>query len=479
VLCLRLEDARHIEARYVYCLGVNEGVVPSAPPVSAIYSEADYGDLRKAGLDLDMTRTHGLKERLLFLRLFSVATEHLTLSWHESTQQGKAIYRSPFVQDICDLGDDYGLPLRFESETGLWPMNVREAVSAGMAGKAVLLPELTEAVGKARDRAGLERSRYAISTFNEFDGVLNEPGIVEEIAGYYDIRHRFSANQIETYIDCPFRFMMNNVLEIPSLDTPNRGLDAKDIGTIYHNVLEQFYKKYRGVSLENVNLDEVLGAVEELTDVEFTREVGEFAKAYPGIAGVERSRIGETLLRHVRLDRESGSEGLLPKHFEVKFGEFLTEHSDSLSMAETFSLDLGGEEYQFTGRIDRVDLNADGTEAMIVDYKSSLSNIAKKDITEGRNIQLTLYAMALELLLPEADCVETRYLKIGTVEKYGTVDKTKSEAWANARVTLESSIRDIQAGVFHPKADEKVCRYCPSNKVCRFEEGRIAGKTAP
>lgn len=480
VLCLRLEDARHIRARYVYGLGMNEGIVPSAPPVSAIYSEADYGDLRKAGLDLDMTRTHGLKERLLFLRLFSVATEHLTIGWHESTQQGQVIYPSPFVQDIRDLGEGYGLPLRVESEPLTWPMNAREALCAGVEAKAPLLPELEGEFGQVSERVSVERGRYAISAFNEFDGVLNEPRIIEEVAGYYDTRHRFSANQIETYIDCPFRFMMNKILEIPSLDRPERGLDVMTIGTIYHHVLEKFYRKYLGTALEVVNLDEAFDVVEELTDDEFKIEVVGFAEAYPGVARVERNRIVETLRRHVRVHHENGSEGWLAEHFEVSFGESLTEYSDSMSVSEPFSLEVGGETFQFTGRLDRVDVNADRSEARLVDYKSSVGSISKGDIKEGRNIQLTLYAMVLEsLLLEDGKCAETQYLKVGSLEKKGTVDKDKSDTWTNARVALEKSIRGIQAGVFYPKAHEKACKYCPENKVCRFEEGRIAGKTAP
>jgi RecB family exonuclease len=188
----------------------------------------------------------------------------------------------------------------------------------------------------------------------------------------------------------------------------------------------------------------------------------------------------ETLRRHVRVHHENGSDGWLAEHFEVSFGESLTEYSDSMSVSEPFSLEVGGETFQFTGRIDRIDVNADRSEARLVDYKSSVGSISKGDIKEGRNIQLTLYAMVLEsLLLEDGKCAETQYLKVGSLEKKGTVDKDKSDTWTNARVALEKSIRGIQAGVFYPKAHEKACKYCPENKVCRFEEGRIAGKTAP
>ena len=480
VLCLTPEDARHLEIPYVYCIGLGEGTLPSAPHVSAIYSTSDQDDLRSVGIQLDSARDHSNRERLLFLRLFSIATTHLTLSWTEMTRQGQVSYPSPFIKDVQDLHTSRCLPLTAPDNPESWPMNHREAVSACIETFRVGLPELADAVGRVEAKLDLEKQRYKAQPFNQFDGVLDDSPMLEDLANFYDTRHRFSANQIETYIDCPFRFMMNQVLEISPVDIPARGLDVMTLGSIYHGVLEKFYQRYRGLPLEEVDLNEALDVLRELVASEFAATTGGFQQAYKGLAGVELSRITEKLSRHIEAHHAEGSGGWLPQHFEVSFGEQTRDNSDSLSTSDSFMLDMDGVQYPFTGKIDRIDQTEDQSKARIVDYKSSIDRIRKGDILNGENIQLSLYAMVLEnLLLKDSKCSTTQYLRIGSTKAVGSVEKNIAESKDVARESLKRSIRAIQSGIFHPKLHEKSCSYCPNNKVCRFEEGRIAGKTAP
>ena len=477
VQCLSLENARHLQAPYVYCLGLNEGALPSPPPVSAIFSDTDYRDFAQAGFRLDTTREHGNKERLLFLRLFSVATQRLTLSWYETTQQGQSIYPSPFVEDVRDIAKRCALAVVDYAGEDTWPMNRREAVNASVDSGTPLNETLSGEVNRVALQVSLERGRYSEKPFDAYDGALNDAALIEALAGYFDAKHRFSANQIETYLDCPFRYLMNKLLDLPRVETPVRGFSVITIGTIYHDALERFYTTYRGVALENVNRDEVLDTMEHLAVEEFNRRAAGFRDAFPGIARVECHRIVEKLKKHVILHHEAGAGGWLPQHFEVTFGEALKSQHDPLSIPKEFTLPLGEERYAFTGRIDHIELNEDGSQAMIVDFKSSVGSIAQKDIVAGSDIQLTLYAMVLEsLLLPGSECVETRYLEIGTHKKCGTVASKKTETRANALARIGDSIHGIQRGAFHPTQNEKSCKYCPSNKVCRYEEGRMAGK---
>ena len=475
VLCLRLDDARHVQMPYVYVCGANEGVIPAPPPVNAIYSQFDQKDLAQVGMRMVSPREHAEKERLQFLRLFSIPTQHLSISWHESTQQGQVLYPSPFVQDVRDLQEH--IPIIVQREAVSSPMNTREAVNASVEEKQSLLPALSATVEDALTKVRVEKSRYAASAFNEFDGVLSVPTVIERVAGHYNTQHPFSANQIETYIDCPFRFMMRTMLHLSERETPALSFDRRIMGIIYHNALEEFYAHYTGQLLEETSLDEALETMTRVATEAFTQTVGAFAQAYPGIAQVERTRILQKLTHHVESHHGEGSNGWKPSHAEVTFGEALNSGSDPLSKPDYFSLRLDDQDYLFAGRIDRVDRN-DQNEARIVDYKTSLGSIAEKDIKEGRNIQLSLYAMALEkVLMPDVQCSETIYLKIGNDETKGNPKKGTEGVREAAQEAIATAIHSIQAGVFHPKAHTKSCNYCPKNKVCRFEEGRIAGKT--
>ena len=479
ILCLGLDDARHIQRPNVYVCGVNESAIPSPPPVNAIYAQFDQQDLATVGLRMLSHREHAQKERLQFLRLFSIATHQLTLSWHESTQQGQVLYPSPFIQDLTDIHQQssHEHPLISTPSEELLPaMNVREAMNASMKAKTALSPYLEPYLTPTLNKLQAEKSRYTGADFNEYDGVLRQEDTVKLIAQYYDPNHLFSANQIETYIDCPFRFMMRTMLKISERETPALSFDRKLMGIIYHNTLEAFYTRYTGKLLEDIPLDEVLDSMTHIADEVFSQTVGEFEDTYPGIAQVERARIRQTLLGHVEHHHEEGSQGWKPSQAEVTFGEPLHSTSDSLSSPDTFPFPMGSDEYRFTGRIDRIDLNDDGA-ARIVDYKSSLGSISEKDIKEGRNIQLSLYAMALEkVLLPGDICSEAIYLKIGNDEMRGKPKRDPSIPIEAAQESIALAIEQIQTGIFHPKAHEKSCKYCPNSKVCRFEEGRIAGK---
>ena len=74
-------------------------------------------------------------------------------------------------------------------------------------------------------------------------------------------------------------------------------------------------------------------------------------------------------------------------------------------------------------------------------------------------------------------CSETIYLKVGHDDCKGNPKKAQGNPREAAQDAIRETIQAIQAGVFHPKAHKESCKYCPSNKVCRFEEGRIAGKS--
>lgn len=471
VLCLGAEEARHITMPYVYVCGVNEGVLPAPLPLNAIYTQFDHYELGKVGLHMLSPQEHAQKERLQFLRLFSIPTQHLTLSWHNCTQQGQALNKSPFVQDVLDLGVD-------SSDVMDSLMNLREAVGASLLGAKASSPTLALHVERVRHRVEAEKTRYARSAFNAYDGVLSSDSMIETVAGHYNTQHLFSAYQIETYIDCPFRFMMRSMLKISERETPTLAFDRRQVGIIYHHALEEFYSQYAGQLLEEISLDEARETMAQVATKVFEKVTGAFALAYPGIAQVERTRIARKLDQHVENHHEEGSDGWRPSHAEVTFGEALRSGSDPLSKAAPFFLEGEHESYRFTGRIDRVDLNEQG-QARIVDYKSSLGSIKAKDIKDGRNIQSSLYAMALEsVLMADAVCSESIYLQVGNEKSLGQFKKGTADIRDTARDAMGAAIHGIQAGIFHPKAHEKSCAYCPNHKACRFEEGRIAGKIA-
>ena len=129
-----------------------------------------------------------------------------------------------------------------------------------------------------------------------------------------------------------------------------------------------------------------------------------------------------------------------------------------------------------TGKIDR---STDGDRARIIDL---IGRRAARDIVLGNNIQLSVYAEAVErLLLPDHACVEARYLAVGRNKRQEALGVDRSDrGWpdrkANMDAAISSAVTNIREGYFPPIRAGKSCYGCGHARACRHEEARIARK---
>ena len=67
----------------------------------------------------------------------------------------------------------------------------------------------------------------------------------------------------------------------------------------------------------------------------------------------------------------------------------------------------------FRGKIDRVDISADGTSVLVSDYKTGSSNyyseLAQDPIDKGKKLQLGVYSLAASYLARDATKVQAAY----------------------------------------------------------------------
>ncbi len=52
----------------------------------------------------------------------------------------------------------------------------------------------------------------------------------------------WSASRLETYRTCPFFFFVGSVLGLEPREEPAEGLDARQLGNIYHHIFEEVYE---------------------------------------------------------------------------------------------------------------------------------------------------------------------------------------------------------------------------------------------
>lgn len=488
ILCLDADSARGLHFDHVFLAGANEGLLPCPPPSNAIYPEDDVDSLRNAGIEIDDRRLHGKREMLLFHHLLTMPRVHLCITWRTLSQRGKPLNPSPFLADLLSLAPmpevSQSLPHAASFVPSLAEVaSLRDVRNASFYGAAAGMKTLRKRFPEVLASAEIERARHDQSPFGVHDGILSNSAVVSLIAGRYGKRHLFSVNQIESYAACPFRFFVENVLRIDETEAPTAEFDSRIRGLIMHEALQVFHERFRGIPVCAIDAEEAAQAMREALATAFDAKGWMSRTAPMGVALVERQWLDSLLRRYLLIEHERENDPWKPTHFEVSFGKAPRSRSDAnpdpLTTQEAFELTLDkGESALFSGRIDRIDIQ-EGM-ARVIDYKST-DNIAQKDIKDGRSIQLTLYALAIEeLLFAEATCAEAYFIPVGRQKWTEGLQREKGE-WKNRlavlKETVKRSLEGIRAGQFPPvPSSDQVCRHCSAGRACRYEQARIERK---
>ncbi len=84
------------------------------------------------------------------------------------------------------------------------------------------------------------RARYAENReVAPFDGDLSP--LADVLEETYGPQHVWSASRLESYRSCPFQFFVSRMLHLEPRVEPAEGLDAAQLGNIYHHLFEQLY----------------------------------------------------------------------------------------------------------------------------------------------------------------------------------------------------------------------------------------------
>lgn len=286
-----------------------------------------------------------------------------------------------------------------------------------------------------------------------------------------------SPTALETFADCPFRYLLKHVLHVGEAERPEDAdtISAADIGNVMHAVLEEFLKAVR----DRPDPVAEWSAGERTLLREIAEQHCSEAEAQ-GLTGhrvswaAERARILRDLdlFLEQELNHRRGS-GFIFDRAELAFGT----SRDGSPPPPPASLVLGdGTVILFRGYIDRVDRNSEGR-LLITDYKSGSSDKFKALLQQeaagkldgGKLLQLPVYALALE---GEADGqpVAARYWFITEREGFATrrvaFDDALRDEFGHVVQTLVDTMRD---GYFPAVADDssrRRCEYCPYDNLC-------------
>ena len=249
--------------------------------------------------------------------------------------------------------------------------------------------------------------------------------------GAADVDVALSATQIETYLECPYKWFTLKRLGLTHADADFSGMQE---GSFAHYVLEHVHTRLFSEALEreglaapgqevdSMGLDlrfvpgtrvtpENLGHAHQILDEVFdAHELGQLrdARSVGSQSYIPHSESERLQLNRLRRDLHAALEhestlllGFEPRHFELRFGTGRGAHRVQYAGAT------------FVGSVDRVDVNAHG-EAVVIDYKHKKADgfAAEYDVfgeqgcvsLEGleipRRVQSLIYAQVIRRLFP-------------------------------------------------------------------------------
>ena len=274
---------------------------------------------------------------------------------------------------------------------------------------------------------------------------LTRETLEQELQGLIEVSREglplLSASQIETYLECPYKWFTQRRIKISQVDTE---FAPMQMGTFIHRVLELTHATLLAEAL-GCDVAEVDLAVEPvlLQDVDGSRITSDNLDHAKQVLDICFAQVWDEQFNNI--NRASSNE-LIPHSIqERKQVENIREELKNLLEFEAshfvgyqprfFELRFGREENvveyagaQFTGSIDRVDVNAHG-QALIIDYKHkgtndlkaysaklSLDSELSKEILP-RHVQSAIYAQIMRKQLTKYELEPVAAIYLGTKEQ--------------------------------------------------------------
>ena len=274
---------------------------------------------------------------------------------------------------------------------------------------------------------------------------LTRETLEQELQGLIEVSREglplLSASQIETYLECPYKWFTQRRIKISQVDTD---FAPMQMGTFIHRVLELTHATLLAEAL-GCDDAEVDSAVEPmlLQDIAGSRITSDTLDHAKQVLDTCFAQVWDEQFNNI--NRASSNE-LIPHSIqERKQVENIRENLKNLLEFEAshfvgyqprfFELRFGREENvveyagaQFTGSIDRVDVNAHG-QALIIDYKHkgtndlkaysaklSLDSELSKEILP-RHVQSAIYAQIMRKQLTKYELEPVAAIYLGTKEQ--------------------------------------------------------------
>lgn len=392
------ERTRLKDIRVLFCIGVNEGMIPKPQSAGGIFSENDRDFLETHSIPLAPSPRVNLYIQRFYLYLsLTKPSSLLYLSYSKTGPSGDTLTPSYLIGTLQKL-----FPLLEIEDGGREPFAAR--LEAAENDVPLLIAGLRDAVQGKVDGERLAAWRELYSWFWEqeryrplLDELLRaaffenpQDKISKSVAkALYGTELTNSATRLERFAACAFAHFLQYGLRLSERARYEFG--AVDMGKIIHEALEHFSETLKKRRLKLKELDD--REREELIDESVEEIIHDYGNTI--LHSTSRNaymirRIKRLLARTVWALQEQVKRGdFVPGGFEVSFAMEDRLEAINIQLADDARMKL-------RGRIDRVDLceTDDKIYVKVIDYKSGNTSFDLIALYHGLQLQLVVYLNA-------------------------------------------------------------------------------------
>ncbi|MDR0952803.1 MAG: exodeoxyribonuclease V subunit gamma [Elusimicrobiota bacterium] len=450
----------------VIILGLNEGLLPAQPTADPALKDEYRLLLQKLGSLIHKQTDRYFEEKILFYFAASSAEQALRLIYQRSDDNGKVKIPSFYLNQIRSI-----LPKVEEGQTLLtlsrrpeerfaqYPFKFLSQKEAALL-NALQAQQKLAAVNAILGEPALSDSLQAANTLHDgktpsvYDGILQKNNTLAR-----KIEDRgISPNALQLLYKCPAKYFFSEISDKEDRPLERGALASTEKGTLYHLILEDFYKYLHEKDLASRlfthgALDILDGFINKYLNEETRKKNG----IYPLMWQVITTKMTEHLRHLVSYDLEAVQEFWQPTYFEQK---------------DTTEAIFNNMPLKLRGKIDRIDISKNGKHYRIIDYKTKKeSGDITKVIFNNAVLQPPLYFEMAQKFAPLKDKTPVE-MTLLALEEDGSPDKTLGfDKYLSIKERfgqmIAAILQETKEGILPITPNKTSCNNCRFETICR------------
>ncbi len=383
------------DIKVLFFAGVNDGIVPQSIKSGGFLSDMERELLAENGAELAPTlRERIFNDRFYIYLALTRPSDRLYISYCAKSCGGDRMQPSPVLEDIAGL---YSGGYRLDSGYAHWS---DEAGIGNDFGRSEWIN------GLRKYAAGNMGEKDVESWINLHGSIIGSPGaedildsafymgkvtpLTEELAKrLYGENIEGSVSRLELFASCAYAHFLKYGLLLDR--RKEYGLEVPELGTIFHNIIEEFSKRleYTQKSWDDVDGDLIGVWTSQITE-RICNEFGHGIMNSDARSEYMKKRIERISAATINNLSEQMRKGKFrAESYEVQFNDAGGNSVLNIALDNGSVMKLGG-------RIDRLDVCEDGKAVLykVIDYKSGNREFDLTRLYHGITMQLIVYLEA-------------------------------------------------------------------------------------